>query len=632
MATINENINQLVKTEAELREIISLCYAPVADNEGLTSYPDKLARLAVDEPTPEVIGVAPRVTAGGRVISDSISSVRKVYGETIVWNQSSDWSKRGIKPLSNSFQLFRLIPILPSRKYLFVCIAVSYNSNGNNKRLKYYSEDGSVVGNLYWSNDNETQTLSKFFTPSSETTYMIEIWTNESYGFISGVTTYDAIGLHFDLTKMFGSGKEPNTIDDFTQRIFGVNSGELTYEDWENIASQSEPILVNSSPKSIVSKPKTVWLNQILDNTYYNTNGYNVIQEGERSHKFVSEAGLFRRVYKNASLLAGTKYLFLVDTKIDFTPSLRIVFRTDNSDDGLYTITPTNNWSKTSIFFTPLVDSSRPMIGCHTSEAVIGSAGDSMSIRNFCCIDLTRMFGASNEPSTLDEFTQRIFHKDADDVTDAEWDKLAPYCEGEERVERGLGEAWESTLEIDPKTILDENGEQVFPEGLLSAGKVCDDIDWERGVAIKRVANADLGSLDWTRGSYVFFTRTIKPISTNLICNKHEVSSTSSSLSMPEQSVAADVSNNRFFFKKSDLQTNDEIKDFLAGSYIHYEISPIEYPLPSSWRKSWMRVANGGTERITADGMTLPLHADIAYRTANAVALANDLSNANNLL
>lgn len=569
MATIKENAQRIKAAADDIREVIDLCYAEVGEDERIEDYAPKLARLAVDEPTPEVIGIAPRVTAGGRMISDSISSVRRIYGETIVWNQSSDWSKRGIKPSSNSFQLLRLIPILPSRKYLFVCIAVSYNSNGNNKRLKYYSEDGSVAGNLYWSNDNETQTLSKFFTPSSETTYMIEIWSNESYGVISGVTTYDAIGLHFDLTKMFGSGKEPNTIDDFTQRIFGVNSGELTYEDWENIASQSEPVLVNSSPKSIVSKSR------------------NLLDEEFELGEINSETGLNSASTSNIrtknyiKVKPNTKYFFCCEPLLAVSPRARFYDENKNyigysCKDFVYV--PSNRAFTTS-------DNAH-----YVRFAINVTNYGSNTYRNDICLN----------------------ESDSDDG------KYTPY--------------FESTLEINPKSIRDENGERVFPEGLLSAGSVHDEIDCERGVAVKRVANADLGSLDWARGSYVFYTRTITPISSNLICDKFEVSSPNSSSSMPEQSVAADIANKRFFFKKSDLQTNDEIKDFLAGSYIHYEISPIEYPLPASWRKSWMRVANGGTERITADGMTLPLHADIAYRTANAVALANDLSNANNIL
>ena len=126
--------------------------------------------------------------------------------------------------------------------------------------------------------------------------------------------------------------------------------------------------------------------------------------------------------------------------------------------------------------------------------------------------DLTRVFGAGNEPSTVEEF-KKLFPND-----------YYPYNPGE-IINNKLDYLTVSNIDEEFSNILDLNvcsltgklngtGESVtiFPNGMCSVGNIKDTIEWdEDGYArkvIKRVGSVDLGELTWsyyTDGQYPCF-------------------------------------------------------------------------------------------------------------------------------
>lgn len=655
MATINENINQLVKTEAELREIISLCYAPVADKEGLTSYPDKLARLAVDDPTPEVIGIAPRVTAGGRMISDSISSVRKIYGETRKFNQLVNLGKgfqvtyctleenNGVYKLTYTKNVYNPgygaranstnNSLVEGHKYLFGVTAktdenlpISFGMINTFGLLK--SGFGAIV-NAYseW----------KSFCYITEAYYY-----DSNYGSPLGVGAVvdnkQASSLYFknliciDITSIYGAGKEPTTEDQFCQDYFGCNADQVTDEQWAMLAEPTDGALLNSAPKSIVSKPKTILWNQLVKNGNFadGTNDWSsqsptkMYMEaiGNGSLKVtITEDSYKARIRQFAIFSKDHIYNVSFDYYGAYSVNNAAQFIIRSSPDTIknYGETPNNVWLHFG--FTIKANGNATLFDLFSNSSTQSGvlAGDYCIYKNICIFDLTQMFGEGNEPT--DEEFRAMFPAD-----------YYPYNEGEELTDK-LEQPWESTLEIDPKSIRNENGEQVFPDGLLSAGEVCDEIDWERGVAVKRIGSVDLSSLTYrynsenlvfyaiNRNQKAYYRDLMK--ATPVVCPKYITHSVKIAwadfLNLTDGICRKEeVTYSYIAIKDTNYSTIDALKQSLIGVLCYFElVTPIEYPLPASWRKSWMRVANGGTERITADGMTLPLHADIAYRTAD---------------
>lgn len=574
MATIKENMNQLVKTNEELREVIGLCYAPVADNEGMASYPSKLARLAVDDPTLQTIGVGGRTTADGMEIKDSIAVVDKVYGETIRWNQLAENRSRTttnngivysidennkihLKGTSTNVSSFSLVTDSELKKYIQdgdkILLYTTYKFDLSENNTQYYNNNFAYI-----------VSESRFITAKDFHLVRFRIG--------QGVEVDETcVFVVFNLTTMFPKN-EPDNIQDFCQRIFATDFENVTEDMWASVAAYSVPALVNSSPKSIVSKSRNLW-----DGTFSS--------EG----RYIS-----------------------VDNSLSISSNFNVTNYIAVKENKKYVVYGCSGYNPSIVFYDKW---KRYISGTKyngKSEIVVESPQNAAFAMMAITVSVPFMFCEG-------------------DNTDIEYQSY-----------------FESTLDIDPKSIRDENGEQVFPEGLLSVGDVRDEIDWQRGVAVKRIGSVDLGSLTYRYNSenLVFYAinRNQKPYFGNLskatpvVCPKYITHSVkiawSDFLNLTDGICRKEESNHTYIaIKDTNYSTIDALQQSLIGVLCYFElVTPIEYPLPSSWSKSWMRVSNGGTERITADGMTLPLHADIAYRTANAAALANDLSNAQNLL
>jgi hypothetical protein len=124
--------------------------------------------------------------------------------------------------------------------------------------------------------------------------------------------------------------------------------------------------------------------------------------------------------------------------------------------------------------------------------------------------------------------------------------------------------------------------------GIQAGGTlICDEIDLERGVYIKRIGAVDMGSVRWAPVQYGFYSVDIKPKmsnGTNILCAKY---ATFEPKILYNNSAIAGVSGPlkgywEFAFIKDEKYTDvDSLKASLQGEILYYELAePIEYPLP----------------------------------------------------
>lgn len=95
--------------------------------------------------------------------------------------------------------------------------------------------------------------------------------------------------------------------------------------------------------------------------------------------------------------------------------------------------------------------------------------------------DVTAMFGAGSEPTTVDEF-RAMFPED-----------YYPYCDNT------IVDATSRSIAVGDRTVdLSWLAAKYFPDGMRSAGDVYDELDLENGVAIQRIGSAVLdGTKKW---------------------------------------------------------------------------------------------------------------------------------------
>lgn len=198
------------------------------------------------------------------------------------------------------------------------------------------------------------------------------------------------------------------------------------------------------------------------------------------------------------------------------------------------------------------------------------------------------------------------------------------------------GDGFEESLPINIADIKDAEGNQLFPNGLCSAGTAHDEIDWANGKAIKRVGAVDISTLSYENWTHTFASRrfnlAMPPISNdnaaNIICVNYE--SKRYNAFNVEGAVTLSIEH-ILTFTNSSYQNVTEFKNAHKGVMLYFELSePIVVDIPKS--KSYYKVSNGGTEQITADGASAPMLADIAYRYSGAAAMLAELHNADNLL
>jgi hypothetical protein len=172
------------------------------------------------------------------------------------------------------------------------------------------------------------------------------------------------------------------------------------------------------------------------------------------------------------------------------------------------------------------------------------------------------------------------------------------------------------------KSILDANGNQLFPNGLLSAGSVYDEITATK--AIKRVGVVDMGTLNWNRfaetdiyifqvtpaGIGVYSDITSVP---NLL-NKVYPSVLRADIKTTDKCISQNNGAKALIIRDDAYTDVTSFKAVMSGVLLYYELAePIEVDLPEPLNMTY-EAWDFGTEELVAKGATTPLNADIVYQ------------------
>ena len=264
---------ETIRTEIESQnELIEDLQNTKIDKEADDYYPQLAVGLADNLSGVDVVDSEVNFRrSGGGAISDGVARIEAIKGNSVVWNQlmeNGDFSqgKRywGIFS-NNSFVVedgvatITLESMPTSGAYAYL----NYSKNTNYiVGHKYYV---SAEGNIPRQTTLEIQSSKLSFLTPSVVTPIINTWTRVaaigegikeelmSFAFFARQTIGDwEVGDQYkvrnyqiiDLTKMFGAGNEPTTIEDFYARIpMGVdlnayNEGEVIHMDVQSIESQ----------------------------------------------------------------------------------------------------------------------------------------------------------------------------------------------------------------------------------------------------------------------------------------------------------------------------------------------------------------------------------------------------------
>ena len=183
------------------------------------------------------------------------------------------------------------------------------------------------------------------------------------------------------------------------------------------------------------------------------------------------------------------------------------------------------------------------------------------------------------------------------------------------------------------KDIKDNDGNQLFPNGLLSAGSVYDEITATK--AIKRVGVVDMGTLSWNYqpdpSTARFYNNTLDGVNTtptvkgNAVCAKYTTEAFNTLYNHSVDRCIAITSAGKVQVYDSSYTDADTFKAAMSGVMLYYELAePVEVDLPEPLNfdyEAW----DFGTEEIVSSEPTTPMKADIIYQF-NAVDRIRDNS------
>lgn len=294
---------------------------------------------------------------------------------------------------------------------------------------------------------------------------------------------------------------------------------------------------------------------------------------------------------------SGHKYYASIDVKSDAWAS------SDNSAfctyDNLWlknymtrVDTSTHSWQKLKGIFVSRQDANA--YGNFCFRKYHEETNSPVSVKNAMVFDLTRMFGAGNEPSTVEEFEEMF----PDDYYE--------YCEPtiiSSQTDRVDVASADGTITQQITT--------GFPV-LNSAGSVHDYIDLNEGKHRQRVGVVDLGTIDWEQGGYnnktswvpISWRTNVKPVQytndkANILCNKY-CTDTADNVEKQVNDKTISVNRNSWVYIYDSAYisvTPQEFKEAMSGVMLYYElaeeiITDIEIPTELS---DWLTVEAGGS-------------------------------------
>lgn len=230
-------------------------------------------------------------------------------------------------------------------------------------------------------------------------------------------------------------------------------------------------------------------------------------------------------------------------------------------------------------------------------------------------LDLTQMFGAGNEPSTYEEYLDRISHYHIKDAY--------AYNAGEVVNYKGVGI---KTTNIDgTKTYVRDWSEvmkKYFPDGMTSLNGVKDFFDDKK--AVRKFGVVDLGTLAWSREEgtdhYFFSTTAISDkadSSINMICaiyrNGGAVYHTKAKEDKALYASLTNVEAKSVYIRDDAYTTAESFKAAMAGVLLFYELAePVEDIFEKPLNLTYT-VINGGTETSLATENSTQFEGSIFY-------------------
>ena len=238
-------------------------------------------------------------------------------------------------------------------------------------------------------------------------------------------------------------------------------------------------------------------------------------------------------------------------------------------------------------------------------------------------IDLTRMFGGGNEPSTPEDFAKRLGYSSIDDVP------YIPYNEGEIVSSFAEGIKTTDTEGKVSERKWSETLKKYFPDGLKSAGSAYDEITPTK--AVKRIGMLNLGEIEWSQGgsgdktSWVPETFNLKGKAVTapttdrvspIRCAKY-ITDTANHVEkqITDKTIALNSGYWIYIYDSAfKTATPEQFKQSLQGVMLYYEMATPEETTYDELNLT-EQVAEGGTEEaiITEGKTSTPLRADIVY-------------------
>ena len=524
-------------------------------------------------------------TAGDLSVKDGFAEIKKIKGNTLVWNQltkngnftnsTNEWVSYSAnttlslnndgscrctssKDNNNNFDLRQDLLLPDSHKYYYKGVFKSssntvINPQINDNNTKSFSLQENVV------------TICKHIGVAKKNINRLRAFWVEASGDRSKDAYIDVYSFQlFDLTKMFGEGNEPSTVEEF-EAMFP-----------EDYYEYNEGTLISHDSAGI----KTVGFNQfdkskVLFNAFINKQGEVVNGSIGLPDNAINGVSDWIKVFPNTNYfvkdIISSYYMSCAayDAKKNYIGSLSI---NATHTDGNIKLCSTKITTPNNAHY----------IRFGVSDKHIDSI----------CINLSHTGYRNGEYQPYEEYTTQ----------------------------------WYNGKKISELT---SNGEVIFPDGLRSAGNVYDEITSD-GKAIKRIGSVDMGSLAWQANAYNGFgTTSLKSKAKfregkeytelpSLLTSKYRTHTT-------HQSDSDDIitsiplgwdSAGYIVIKDSSYTDAASFKASLQGQILYYELAePVVYTLDEPINTSYEAYDFGSEEILYGDIPTpqIPMKADISY-------------------
>lgn len=353
-------------------------------------------------------------------------------------------------------------------------------------------------------------------------------------------------------------------------------------------------------------KGNTIKWNQLIENgnfenvsAWLNTNTAYTVSNGTAIIKAINTSGQFG-IYQSFKRKALHKYYISFEMHSFGTIRVRRNrFSGDGQDivtEGVYQKIETSQ-SETTL--------TSPYQICF-AEPVSDIDADYFTLKNYMIIDLTDMFGAGNEPTTVEQvksmFPLDWYEYDTGSLLSFKADVLLNTLTGEQ--------IYLPTLTY-------------FPTGMKSAGRVYDELTPSK--ATTRIGAVDLGTLNWSyisSGSERRFVATISDAKSNtsstnlgnIVCTRYENATWQSILTQAKDKIISlyYTSNNNYLgVIDDDYSDATAFKSAMSGVMLYYELAtPVETDIDVDFNLS-LNVNEGENLQLLPLGTDTPASAPL---------------------